>query len=291
MRRWSDRGIVAAAWGSSAFLVVLLLAFLSYAFVRAWPALNTALFFGETPPLDALLFRQPVFEGLWPALFGTLVLVLVSTAMAVPVGIGAGIYLVAYAPPRARAVTEWAVDVLAGVPSIVMGLFGLALILFLRRTFMPEANTCLLLAAGCIAMLVLPGLIRTTQNALSGLPDVYRLTGPSLGFTRWQQIRHLMMPGASQGILSGVLLAIGRAAEDTAVILLTGVVARAGLVRGLTDKFEALPFRIYVRASEYRNETELAQGFACAVVLLTLTAVLFLLATWLQRRLEAKWSR
>jgi phosphate transport system permease protein len=291
MRTWWGNSTIAAAWSSAAVLVLLLCALVGYVFYRASPALTGSLFFGETAVLDAILLRSPVFDGLWPALVGSLWLVLLSATLAIPVGIGAGIYLAEYASPGCRSVLKWAVDILAGVPSIVMGLFGVALILMLRRTVLPEANTGLLLAAGCIAMLVLPVMIHTTQNALCSLPASSRLTGPCLGLTRWQNLRYLLLPAASRGVLSGAILAIGRAAEDTAVILLTGVVARTGMVRGLTDKFEALPFHIYVRASEYRNETELAQGFACAAVLLTLTAALFLLATGIQRGLERKWKR
>ena len=118
-----------------------------------------------------------------------------------------------------------------------------------------------------------------------------RLIGPALGLTRWQNVRHVLLPAAGRGILSGVMLAIGRAAEDTAVIMLTGAVASAGLPRGLLEKYEALPFRIYVIGSEYRDAEELAQGFGCALVLLMLTAGLLALAFRLQRGMERRWSR
>jgi phosphate transport system permease protein len=180
---------------------------------------------------------------------------------------------------------------LAGVPSIVMGLFGFALILLLRRTLAPTANTCLLLAAFCMAILVLPYLVRTTQTALESIPREVRWIGPSLGLTRVQTLRSVLLPAASRGILGGVILSIGRAAEDTAVIMLTGVVASAGMPRGLLDKFEALPFRIYVTAAEHRDAAELALGFGGALTLLLLTSVLFILAAWLQRNLERRWIR
>ena len=96
----------------------------------------------------------------------------------------------------------------------------------------PQANTGLLLSASCLALLVLPYLILMTQTALEALPHELRLAGLSLGFTPWQNIVHVLLPAAGRGILSGVILAVGRAAEDTAVILLTGVVANSGLPSG-----------------------------------------------------------
>jgi phosphate transport system permease protein len=172
-----------------------------------------------------------------------------------------------------------------------MGLFGFGLILLLRRTIAPSANTGLVLAAACLALLVLPYVIRTTQIALEGLDEDLRLVGPALGWTRWQTIRHVLLPGASRGVLGGVMLSIGRAAEDTAVIMLTGAVWNAGLPAGLTERFEALPFRIYVTAAEYRGAEELAQGFGCTLVLLLLTATLLVVAYLFQRGVEAQWRR
>ncbi|PTN32254.1 phosphate ABC transporter permease [Desulfonatronum sp. SC1] len=267
--------------------VLTVMGFLLY---RGAGVLGPELFFGQTHWWEALTGARPVFGGLWPALAGTLLLVALSCAMAVPVGIAGGIYLAEYATPRFQGVAGFAVDLMAGIPSIVMGLFGFSMIVVLRHTFAPQAKTCLLLAAVCIALLILPYLVRTTQNALSGLPDHLRLLGPSLGFSTWRNIRHVLLPSAGRGVLGGVILAMGRAAEDTAVILLTGVVAQAFLPRSLWDKFEALPFRIYYLAAEHRTAGELDQAFGTALVLLTLTGLLFCLAFAVQRTMEKRWK-
>jgi phosphate transport system permease protein len=103
-------------------------------------------------------------------------------------------------------------------------------------------------------------------------------------------MKKVLLPLAGRGIVSGVILAIGRAAEDTAVILLTGVVTHAGIPGSQVDKFEALPFRIYYLAAEHRNQQELDQGFATALVLLFLTVLLFLSAALLQRGVERRWK-
>lgn len=133
-------------------------------------------------------------------------------------------------------------------------------------------------------------MIRTAQVALEGLPESTRLVGQSLGFSRWQNIQHVLLPASSRALLSGIILSVGRAAEDTAVILLTGVVANAGLPASLTDKFEALPFTIYYLAAEYRSPEELDQGFGAALLLLLLTASLFVGARFLQRAFQRRWQ-
>jgi phosphate transport system permease protein len=148
-----------------------------------------------------------------------------------------------------------------------------------------------MLSSACIALLVLPYLIRLTQIALEGLPEHVRLLGPSLGYTRWQNIRHVLLPSAGTAIFSGIVLAIGRAAEDTAVIMLTGVVANAGIPRALSDKFEALPFSIFYLTAEHRDDFELQKAFGSALVLLALTGTLFCLSYALKKRLERRWRR
>jgi phosphate transport system permease protein len=105
-----------------------------------------------------------------------------------------------------------------------------------------------------------------------------------LGLSPAQAILHVYLPAASPGILSGCILAIGRALEDVAVILLTGVVAETGLPGSLFDKFEALPFFIMVTAAEYRDEAQLARAFAAALLLMGLSALLFATARQLQKR-------
>ena len=249
---------------------------LVFLFLRGGQALGVSLFFGDTPPWEAVFGLRPVWDGIWPACAGTLCLVGVTVTLALFPGVGCGLFLAEYASPRQRSLIGGAVDVLAGTPSIVMGLFGFTLILFLRRTLWPEANTCLLLAGGCLALLVLPVLIVTTRDALDALPPELRLTAAALGLSRASTLRRVLLPAASRGVGSGVMLTIGRAAEDTAVILLTGVVANAGLPAGLGAKFEALPFFIYYTAAQYQDQAELARGFGAALVLLALSVLLLL---------------
>lgn len=268
-------GLAVASVGLMVGLVLCLVVFLLW---RGGTSLGLDLFFGDTPPWQAILGLRPVWEGIWPACAGTVGLVGLTLCLALVPGVGCGIFLSQYASARQQRVMGCAVDVLAGTPSIVMGLFGFTLILFLRRTVWPDANTCLLLAAGCLALLVLPVLIVTTREALDAVPKELVLTATALGFTRERSLRYVQLPAAAKGIWSGVVLALGRAVEDTAVILLTGVVANAGLPAGLGAKFEALPFFIYYTAAQYQTPEELDRGFGAALVLLLLAAALLVLA-------------
>src|SRR5262249_22926818 len=144
------------------------------------------LLFGDVPPGEAVLGKRRVFDGIWPALVGTLLLVVGASLIAVPLGVGSGIWLAEYGRGRCGRWFSVAASVLAAVPSIIMGLFGFGIILLLRRTLAPQANTCLLLSMLCLALLVLPYLIRATETALTGIPQAVKLLGPCLGLSRWQ---------------------------------------------------------------------------------------------------------
>ena len=288
--RGRELALAVLGWASLLAVSSGVLALVGFLLVRGLPALNMRLLFGNTPAWDAILALKPVWDGIWPAMAGTLSLLVVTMALVLVPGVSCGVYLACFASPRER---EWigeCVDVLAGIPSIVMGLFGLELIILLRRTFLPRGATCLLLAATCLAILVLPALVTATRSAIEALPQQLTLTADALGMSRAQTVRRLLIPAASPGILGGVILAMGRAMEDTAVIMLTGAVANAGLPAGLTAKFEALPFKIYYTAAQYTSFEELARGFGTALLLLLLSWTLILSAKVLQRRLARRWE-
>lgn len=252
---------------------------------RGLPALDLALVFGDTPPLQAITGARPVWDGLWSAIAGTGALVILTMVLAVFPGIGCGLYLAEFARGRTASIIRLAMDMLAGTPSIVMGLFGFTLIIFLRQFFWPAANTSLFLAASCLALLVLPVLVTTTCEAMEALPFSLRLTCISLGMTRRQAAMHVFLPVAWPGIGGGILLALARAAEDTAVIMLTGAVANAGLPAGLGAKFEALPFAIFYTSAQYQTQEELTRGFGAALILLTLSSFLAGIAALIQKRM------
>jgi len=266
------------AWLSGLLLLCSILAVLVYLIVKGYSALNLTLIFGEADPWQAILLRERVFDGLFPAIVGTLALVTLSIIWAIPVGVATGIYLSEYAGCFSRKALNLCFDVLSGVPSIVVGLFGFAFTVFLHKHYSSQIKPCLLISSIALSTLVLPYIIRTTQAALEGIPRDIRLTALALGATRFQNIVLVLIPRSLQGIMSGVILSIGRCAEDTAVIMLTGAVASAGIPAGLTSQYEALPFFIYYISSQYTTPEELGMGYGAAIILLIICALLFALA-------------
>jgi len=252
--------------------------------------LGPGLFFGDVPALSAILGKRAVWDGIWPACAGTASLVLITMLIAALPGIGCGIYLTAFCPPGRAKAFRTVLDVLAGTPSIVMGLFGFSFILFLRKVTGVDATTSLLLSAACLALLVLPVLVSSTCQALEALPAKLSLTAAALGFTRRQAVFRILLPASFSGIQGGIILSLGRAAEDTAVIMLTGVVANAGLP-SLFGKFEALPFYVYYISAQYQDPDELSRGFGAALVLLLLSTLLLSLAEIMERRFRRRWGK
>jgi len=205
--------------------------------------------------------------------------------MAIPVGVAAGVYMAEYSNERLRGIFSLFFDILAGIPSIVIGLFGFSIAVFLHHTVSENIYPCLLISALSLAFLVLPYLIRTTQTAMESIPESIKKTAPALGATRFQNIVHVLIPQSLSGIVSGIVLSIGRCAEDTAVIMLTGVVATAGIPGSLLSGYEALPFYIYYVSSQYADSQELARGYGAAIILLMICGTLFSLSFFIKRRL------
>lgn len=275
MRAVGQKLIVAWSWISSLLLAGAVAAIVCFLLYKGFPALNLSLIFGDTEPLAALLLQKPVFDGILPAMAGTLILVLTAVGLALPVGLAAGIYLAEYSHGRIKRLLSLFFDILAGIPSIVIGLFGFSLAVFLHHHLSSRIYPCLLISALSLAFLVLPYLIRSTQAAMESLPARERITAPALGATKLQNIRFVLLPRALDGIVSGVILSIGRCAEDTAVIMLTGAVATAGIPGSVLSTYEALPFYIYYISSQYMDQQELLSGYGAAIILLMLCGGLF----------------
>ncbi len=276
--RFLEKVLPLFSWLCGAVLVAAISSVTGYLLFKGLRGVNLGLLFGTTDPVAALMLRQQVFDGLFPAMVGTLSLVLMSVGWAIPIGIAAGIYLAEYARGRTKMIFNLLFDILAGLPSVIIGLFGFSLTLFLNRHVSEALRPCLLISSIALAFLVLPYIIRTTQLAFESLPVQSRMTARALGASRLQNIVHVLLPQAFPGISSGVILAIGRCAEDTIVIMLTGVVASAGVPRSLLSPYEALPFYIYYISSQYGDQQELARGYSAAILLLIICLFLFSLA-------------
>jgi phosphate transport system permease protein len=210
--------------------------------------------------------------GIMPALIGTLYLILGSSIVSIPVGIATAVYLTEYASSdKTVRIIRLGVSNLAGVPSVVFGLFGLSLfVIFLNF------GTSVLAGSLTLGVLNLPVIIRSTEEALMTVPKTFREASLSLGATRWQTIYRIVLPGALPGILTGIMLSLGRAAGETAPIMFT---AAAFFTPDLpTSPFHqvmALPYHIYVLATAgtHIQETRHLQ-YGTAIVLIFLVLLL-----------------
>lgn len=285
-RRWIETGVILFSWICALVFLGIFLSLFAYLLTKGFRSLNLFLIFGSTAPIDGILFRKPVLDGLFPAIAGTLLIVLSSVFIALPLGVSAGVYLAEYAKGPVKLFFDMIFDVLSGIPSIVVGLFGFTVTVFLHNRFFGNLYPSLLISAFSLAFLVLPYLIRTTQVSLENVPLALRQTGLALGASPLQNIFFVLLPESFSGIMTGVILAIGRCAEDTAVIMLTGVVASSGIPKSVFSNYEALPFYIYYISSQYRGEEELATGYGAAIILLGICSFLYLLTLAINRRFK-----
>ncbi len=284
-----ENSLLFYCWCCGILLIASVATLIGFLLYKGLPVLSFKLIFGDVAWYKAMIGKQIVFDGIWPAMVGTFYLIVLSTIISIPLGISAGIYISEYCPNRLKIAFSFLVDLLAGIPSIVMGLFGLSLVLLVHQFITPKANNCLIVSASCLAFLVLPYLIKTTQIALSSIPKDLQVIGPSLGLNKFEDLWHVRLPQSIKSILSGVILSIGRCAEDTAVIMLTGVVASGGIPNSIFSKYEALPFYIFYIAAEHTSLEELSRGYGASLVLLTITGILFLISFIIQKRLLRKW--
>ncbi|MFN8444696.1 MAG: phosphate ABC transporter permease PstA [Caldilineaceae bacterium] len=213
--------------------------------------------------------------GIGPALLGTVFLTFGTAIVALPLAVAAAIYLAEYAKNNllTRSIRVAIVN-LAGIPSIVYGLFGLgAFVLFLRF------GTSILAGALTLGIMTLPVVISTAEEAIRSVPQEFRITSLSLGATRWQTIRYQVLPHALPGILTGVILGLGRAAGETAPILFTAAaVYLPELPNSIFDQTMALPYHLYVIATQVPG-MPLTVQYGTALVLLLVVLSLTLVAT------------
>ncbi len=288
MTRFLEKTVPAFAWLCGAVFLAAIASVVGYLLYKGLRTLDPGLFFGDTAPLDALLMKRRVFGGIFPAMAGTVLLVVLSVGWAVPIGLAAGIYLAEYARGGTKDTLNFFFDILAGLPSIVVGLFGFSLAVFLNKNVSARLHPCLLVSSVALAFLVLPYIIRTTQVSLETVPPRVRMTARSMGATRLQNIFRVLLPQSLPGLSSGVILAIGRCAEDTAVIMLTGAVATAGIPGSLLSHYEALPFYIYYISAQYADQRELATGYGASIVLLAVCLLLFFLAFLVRKSVTSR---
>jgi phosphate transport system permease protein len=222
--------------------------------------------------------------GIFPAIIGTFYLTLGTAIFAVPLGIGAAIYLSEYAPENAwTRLIRLAIINLAGIPSVVYGLFGLGLfVLFLNF------GTSILAGSLTLAIMTLPVIISTSEEALRSVPRSFRVVSVSLGGTQWQTIRRIVLPEALPGILTGVILGLERAAGETAPILFTvAAFFLPSLPNSPFDATMALPYHLFVISTQVPGMPIQIQ-YGTALVLVVFVLLMNLIAATIRSRARAR---
>jgi phosphate transport system permease protein len=259
------------------FTVIPIIAVVIYIFLQGLPAISAEFLTG--------LPREGMRAGgILPAIIGTIYLTIGTAIFSVPLGIAAAIYLSEYASdtPLTRTI-RIAIINLAGIPSVVYGLFGLGLfVLFLNF------GTSILAASLTLSIMTLPVIISTAEESLRSVPQAFRTVSISLGATRWQTIRRIVLKEALPGILTGVILGLERAAGETAPILFTGAAFfLPRLPQSPFDATMALPYHLFVISTQV-PEMPIQIQYGTALVLLVFVLTMNLIATVIRSRARAK---
>lgn len=263
---------ISAAINGAALLVVVY-----FLVARGWRAINWT--FLSQPPMDSM-----TKGGILPCIVGTLCLSIGAIAVALPVGVASAIYLNEYARPgRIVRLIRLGINNLAGVPSVVFGLFGLAFFVVYL-----EMGVSILAGSLTLGALTLPVIIGSTEEALRAVPDTYREASLGLGATKWQTIYRVVLPAALPGILTGTILGVSRAAGETAPIMFTAAVFYTpSLPTSIFDEIMALPYHIYVLATAGTDiEATRPLQYGTALVLIALVLGLNLIAILYRSRLR-----
>ncbi len=276
-KRSNPRVIEKASFVGLTASVVIILAILVfiiyYIVVNGLPAISWE--FLTEPPR-----RGGMAGGIAPAIMGTLELIIGTAIIALPLGIVTGVWLALYsAKGKVTSLVRHAIDALNGTPSIVFGLFGMAV-------FVVMAGWGFSLIAGCLtlAFMILPVIIRTTEEAVKAVPHDLLEASMAMGASKWQSIYKVILPASMGGIMTGSILGLGRAAGETAPIMFTAITAFVATngFNGIFEPVMALPYHLYYLAMEVPNSTE-AQ-FGTALVLLVMVLIMFGLASLIRYR-------
>ncbi len=276
-RKWIERVGTVSLSGMTILTITPIFLIVIFIVVNGLPAISWEFVTGF--PSDGMKAG-----GILPAIVGTLYLTLGTALFSVPLGISAAIYLSEYAPDNnLTKLIRVAIINLAGIPSVVYGLFGLGLfVLFLNF------GTSILAGSLTLSIMTLPIIISTAEEALGTVPQSFRIVSVSLGGTKWQTIWRVVLPQATPGIITGVILGLERAAGETAPILFT--VAAFFLPRLPATPFDAtmaLPYHLFVISTQVPGMPVKIQ-FGTALVLLAFTLSMNLIATLIRFRARSK---
>ena len=268
-------GVVKAAlYAASALTAGLLVFLIGYIFWRGIPWLSWELVSTQTSYI-----RNTI--GILPNIVNTIYIILVAMVIVLPLGVGAAIYLTEYADNRRLVgLIEFAAETLTGIPSIIFGLVGMLLFVQLF-----DLGAGILAGGLTLVMMILPTIVRTTQESLKTVPQSYREGALALGAGKWRMVRTVVLPNAIDGIVTGCILAIGRIVGESAALLFTAGFGLKlnGFVKSLRTSSATLTVALYIYASE---QGKIDVAFAIAAILLVLTLIINFSATLAGKKLR-----
>ena len=248
------------------FSVILLVGIILYVFAKGIKTVDWSFLTSVTSVLKGT-------KGIAGNIVNTLIIILITMVIATPIGIGSAIYLNEYAKPgKLVSIIEYATETLAGIPSIIFGLFGM--MFFVEKL---KLGYSLLAGSFTLILMILPLITRNTQEALKSVPASYRSGAIGLGSGKWHMIRTILIPSAMPGIITGVILAIGRIVGESAALLLTAGSAKLlpqtfeQLLKKPTQSGGTLTIQMYLSAT---SEGDFDTAFGIAVVLLVIVLLI-----------------
>lgn len=256
--------------------MAILAGIMGYVFVRGIPQVNWEF-------LSTVQSARKGTFGILGNIVNTLYIIVLTLIIAVPVGVGSAIYLNEYAKPgRLVKSIEFTTEILSGIPSIIFGLFGMVIfgtVLKLGYSVLTGSFT--------LTLMVLPLITRNTQEALRTVPDSYRSGALGIGATKWYMIRTILLPSAAPGILTGIILSVGRIVGESAALLFTagsGFLLPRGLFSKLFESSGTLTIQLYLCMQKAKYD----QAFGIAVVLLVIVLGINLLARFVTKKFGTK---
>lgn len=274
--RMADKLMMGLVLLSTSLSIILLLGIIIFVFVKGASTVSLSFLTGVTSVLKGTV-------GIAGNILNTVLIIVITMIIATPIGIGSAIFLNEYAKKGPFVtVIEYATETLSGIPSIIFGLFGM---MFFGNTL--GLGYSLLTGGLTLILMVLPLITRNTQEALKSVPDSYRNGAVGLGSGKWHMIRTILIPSAMPGIITGVILAIGRIVGESAALLFTAGSAK-GLPKALNKIFEkifqsggTMTIQLYLSAT---SEGDFDTAFGIAVVLLVLVFAINFVTKWALRR-------
>ena len=274
--RMSDTVLTGLIYLCAGVSMMILIGIMGYVFVRGIPNISWSFLTTVTST------RKGTF-GILGNIVNTLYIVVLTLLIATPIGVGAAIYLNEYARPGklVRAI-EFTTETLSGIPSIIFGLFGMVFFgtaLKLKYSILTGALT--------LTLMILPIITRTTQDALKTVPDSYRTGALGIGATKWYMIRTILLPSAMPGILTGVILAIGRIVGESAALLFTagsGYYLPKDWFSKIFESGGTLTIQLYL----FMQKAKYNEAFGVAVVLLVIVLGINALAKYLSHRFNVE---